>query len=165
MNPKTQQQRRELRRHRAALATAVLLVAALPASARGQQTTREVAAKKWYASRSFENRSSGSRTSRRPSEEARQQVRLTSGEPAGRRAQERLAPAAQEGSWYQPARSTWTMVNLSEEAAAAQMVLEAANQGGTYCGMSALPAMGLTAVGLLGFSGAARRRPQSQNEW
>jgi hypothetical protein len=164
MNRNTKQQRAKAWHHAAGLVVAIVLAAGSNAQAETREDARKAAAKEWYASQNSGNRSSAGRVTRRPTEEARQQVRLSSQQPAGNRAQHALAPVDQDTSWCQPPSSTCSVVQLSEELRAVQTVLDVGNPGSAYCGASALPARDLTAVGLLGFSGAARLRPRSQDQ-
>ena len=169
MNGGKRQQRKERNGQRAwqvGAVMAVALVASFSTPARADQTSHEAAARRWYTAQGTPDRAAtGSREYRSPVQE-RQQVGMTARKAVGgQRTRYQVSSRSAGTAMHETAPMAMATTMISEDMPVSQTLLTVMNRQGASCGMSALPAMGLTAVGLLGFSGISRRKPQGQNEW
>ncbi len=149
----------------AGMAMAIAFVASMPSQVRADEDARVEAAKSWYASQIAGTRTLDYRADTGSRQDTRQHVRLTSREAGGQRTRYQVSIASAGTAMPETAPTISTSTMIPEDMPVSQTLLTVMNQQGASCGMSALPAMGLTAVGLLGFSGVARQRPQGQNKW
>ena len=149
----------------AGMVMAIAFVASMPSQVRADEDARTAAAKSWYASQTVGTRTVGYRTVGGSRRETRQQVPVAYRESGGQRTRYQVSGSSAGRARPETVPMVSSSTMISEDMPVSQTLLTVVNQQGASCGMSALPTMGLTAVGLLGFSGVARQRPQGQNKW
>ncbi len=166
MNGGKRQQRNGQRAWHVRAVMAVAFVASFSTPAQADQTSREAAARRWYAAQGAPDRAATGSREYRSQVQERQQVGMTARKAiGGQRTRYQVSSTSAGTAMPETAPMVMTTTMIPEDMPVSQTLLTVVNRQGASCGMSALPAMGLTAVGLLGFSGVARQRPQGQNEW